>query len=72
MYDKQSTTSNNTNDTLIQEYKACAGKGCNKIGIYNLMIIYINKRGYFCDSCKIELEKLGRVNNQNTLAGDVR
>jgi hypothetical protein len=35
------------------------------------MIIYINKKGYFCDFCKIDLEKCGLVNNQNTPVGEV-
>ena len=72
MQNKESTTSNNTYDTSIQGYNTCAGKGCNNIGIHNLMIIYINKRGVFCDSCKIELEKLCLVTNQNTLSGDTK
>ena len=70
--DKNQIFSNNTSDNGVQEYKVCAGKGCNNIGIHNLMIIYINKRGYFCNSCKIELEKLCLVTNQNTLSGDTK
>ncbi len=54
MQDKQSS-SNNTNDNTIHEYKICAGKGCNNIGENRLNILFINKFGWFCDCCKEDL-----------------
>lgn len=39
----------------------CAGLNCNKIGMYRLKIIYIDKTGLFCNNCKTELEKCGLV-----------
>jgi hypothetical protein len=38
-----------------QEYKECAGKGCQNAGIHYLKIVFLNKRGWFCDSCKSSL-----------------
>jgi hypothetical protein len=42
------------------EYKECAGKGCEKVGIHCLKIVFLNKIGWFCDDCKNDLlfEKL--------------
>jgi hypothetical protein len=34
-----------------QEYKTCAGKGCSENGHHYLKIRFINKYGWFCESC---------------------
>jgi hypothetical protein len=64
MQDKQSL-SNNSIDSVIQEFKPCAGKGCNNLGVHRLSIIYINKTGLFCETCKKELERCGLVIRPN-------
>jgi hypothetical protein len=46
---------NSTNQNTIQQYKQCAGKDCPHQGINHLKIRYINKFGWFCDSCKRNL-----------------
>ena len=51
--------SNNEND----EYKICAGKGCNNIGIHLRKIIYFNKTAYFCDKCIDDLDQSGLLIN---------
>ena len=53
--------SNNTlyNDTV--EYKMCARLGCTSEGKNHLKIIYVEKSGWFCDNCTIEIEKSGLV-----------
>ena len=33
----------------------CSGKGCTKIANNLLTILYINKKGYFCDDCTSDL-----------------
>ncbi|HKI07813.1 MAG TPA: hypothetical protein VKA09_05415 [Nitrososphaeraceae archaeon] len=38
----------------IKENNECCAKGCNKLGRL-LKINYINKTGYFCDSCSQDL-----------------
>jgi hypothetical protein len=39
-------------------FKRCPGHGCKNIGRNALKIIYINKIGWFCDKCKIDLVTL--------------
>jgi hypothetical protein len=34
------------------KFKDCAGRGCSENGIHYLKIHFINKCGWFCDSCK--------------------
>jgi hypothetical protein len=41
--------------TLLKVYDRCSGKGCADIGKTLLKIVYINKTGHFCDSCKEDL-----------------
>jgi hypothetical protein len=36
-------------------YKECAGKDCSRQGFYCLRIQFINKYGWFCDSCRNSL-----------------
>jgi len=45
----------------IVEYKQCAGKNCKKNGINKLNILFIDKIGYFCDSCTDQLLALNIV-----------
>ena len=33
----------------------CACKGCNKQGRHYLKVLYVNKFGWFCDSCRDSL-----------------
>jgi hypothetical protein len=40
---------------LKKENKICAGNGCSNEGKHPLTIIYLNKKGWFCDSCKYDL-----------------
>jgi hypothetical protein len=46
---------NSINQDSIQKYKQCAGRGCLEQGIHYLKIRFINKHGWFCDSCKEDL-----------------
>jgi hypothetical protein len=41
--------------TLLEVYHRCSGKGCTDIGKTLLKIVYINKTGYFCDSCSEDI-----------------
>jgi len=47
--------------STIQKTKACAGNGCSKDGVYLLKVIYLNKLGWFCESCKNDLVLEGLV-----------
>ena len=35
--------------------KQCSGKGCTQNAKNLLLILYINKKGYFCDECSRDL-----------------
>jgi hypothetical protein len=52
---------NSTNQKASQEYKECAGKGCQDAGSYYLKIIYLNKSGWFCELCRNDLMLSGLV-----------
>ena len=52
---------NNTSTNCNREFDECYGMNCNKIGIHFLSILFLDKIGYFCDSCKKDLEQLGLV-----------
>ena len=41
--------------TLLKVYDKCSGKGCTDIGKTLLKIVYINKTGYFCESCSEDI-----------------
>jgi hypothetical protein len=36
-------------------YKHCAGKGCQNEGFHCLKVVFVNRVGWFCDSCKSSL-----------------
>jgi hypothetical protein len=38
-----------------EQYKDCAGKDCKRKGRTLLRVKYLNKNGYFCDSCTADL-----------------
>ncbi len=61
MINEQNNSSNIHNICAAKEFKICVGKGCNNVGLHSLSIIYINKTGLFCETCKKELEKCGLV-----------
>lgn len=47
---------NSSNRTANLGFKQCVGKSCTKQGVIELRIRFINKTGWFCESCKKELE----------------
>jgi len=47
------------NKNLIGPYKECAGRGCSKKGVNHLKILFVNRSGWFCDSCKDTLVSNG-------------
>ena len=56
---------NPTEQDHYQTYKECAGTRCPNKGIHYLKIIYVNKNGWFCDSCKNSLLVDGLVCEAN-------
>ena len=43
----------------VQGIKICAGSGCSNAAKYPLTILYLNKVGWFCGSCRDSLVKDG-------------
>jgi len=43
----------------LQQHADCAGKGCPNKGTSQLTIIYLNRKGWFCDGCKQDLSENG-------------
>jgi hypothetical protein len=39
------------NQSKFGQYKECAGRGCSEKGVNYLKILFINKGGWFCNSC---------------------
>ena len=62
---RNSSSSNNEIDSVNKEYKKCAGKDYTNPGINRLKILYINKIGWFCDSCAQTLKNLELVEEVN-------
>lgn len=48
-------------NSLEYKYTTCFGRNCNNQGKFNLKIILINRRGWFCDSCAKDLISLKLV-----------
>jgi hypothetical protein len=46
---------------IKQSSRACAGNGCPNEGILQLTVIYLNRIGWFCNSCKDDLIKDGLI-----------
>jgi predicted SprT family Zn-dependent metalloprotease len=44
-----------TNENIRKQHYKCSGKGCQNAPTTLLKINYINKVGYFCDSCTHDL-----------------
>lgn len=44
-----------TNTKSNQGYKVCACKNCTKPASRLMEINYIYKKGYFCDSCAVDI-----------------
>jgi|GEM_PF-2228245 len=53
-----------------QEYKECAGKGCQNAGSYHLKIIYLNKSGWFCERCRNYLTVSGLAKGPGLGSGE--
>jgi hypothetical protein len=50
---------NSIKRNILQEFKQCAGRGCERKAETALEIRYLHKKAYFCDSCAADLLRLG-------------
>jgi hypothetical protein len=57
---------NSTKHEDHQGYKECAGKGCQKLGVHCLKILFLNKDGWFCDFWKCSLVEANLVAEDHT------
>lgn len=46
---------NTMNQRLTHPYKTCAAKDCTNPGIYQMEIVYLGRKGWFCELCKDSL-----------------
>jgi len=54
-------------ESLYSHEQKCAGKNCANEGKHQLTILYLNKIGWFCDSCKEDLVSENLVILDNTI-----
>jgi hypothetical protein len=64
---------------LSQSYKPCAAKGCSNPGTHEMEILFLGRKGWFCEECKDNLMRDGLLlqrqgvdsilNNQTTKMG---
>lgn len=52
-------------------YIPCYGLGCLNAGRHVLLIALINRKGFFCDKCKHELESSDLVIHESRLGNGV-
>jgi hypothetical protein len=50
---------NVTKQHLSQSYKTCAAKGCSRPGIHGMEILFLGRKGWFCEQCKDSLMRDG-------------
>lgn len=54
-----------------EEFKHfCAGKDCNNRAVTQIVIKFVHKSGWFCDSCAAELIELGLNDLEDTRLND--
>jgi hypothetical protein len=46
---------NSITEKVMVDDRRCAGKECREKGLHYLEILYLNKSGWFCESCKDSL-----------------
>lgn len=61
MPNNQSSSQQEIDGNKLRYKNSCYGRRCDKTGINQLKIAYINKIGWFCDSCTRTLKKLELV-----------
>jgi hypothetical protein len=70
---------NSIKHIAIEEFKRCAAKSCTNPGTYEMEIVFLGKKGWFCEQCKDSLMGDGLLlqqqgvdsilNNQTTKMG---
>ena len=55
-----------TKQHLSQSFKACAAKGCSNPGTFEMEILFLGRKGWFCAKCKHSLLREGLLIQQTT------
>jgi hypothetical protein len=55
---------------LTQHHKICAAKDCASLGVYEMEILFLGKKGWFCQNCKESLTRDGLLIQQVTATRD--
>jgi hypothetical protein len=55
---------NITKQHVDQSLKICAAKGCSNPGISEMKILFLGKKGWFCEQCKDRLMRDGLLLQQ--------
>ncbi|MBA2267167.1 MAG: hypothetical protein H0W19_02355 [Nitrosopumilus sp.] len=66
--DNNQRFSSNITSKKVIPYNICAGKNCHGKGIYYLRIMYINKCGWLCETCRNDLELNGLIEFEDHLS----
>lgn len=53
-----------SNENINSQYQKCSGRKCNNQAPYYMNIRHINRSGWFCHSCKRDLEINGLANSE--------
>jgi hypothetical protein len=57
---------NSIKHIAIEEFKRCAAKGCSNPGIHEMQILFLGRKGWFCEQCKDSLMQDGLLIQQVT------
>lgn len=55
---------------LIQAHKICAAKGCASLGLHEMEILFLERKGWFCEQCRDVLIRDGLLIQQVTATED--
>jgi hypothetical protein len=50
---------NSIKHIAIEEFKRCAAKGCSNPGTFEMEILFLGRKGWFCTQCKDSLMRDG-------------
>jgi hypothetical protein len=61
MVENHANMAANIHEVTPSYKQVCAGKGCRNKGIHALKVRFLNKMGFFCNSCKDSLITCGLI-----------
>jgi hypothetical protein len=61
----------NTTKKQEQLTQTCTAKGCSEPGIYEMEVLFLKRKGWFCQQCKDRLRSEGLLVQQQTSADTI-